>query len=179
MSLEEKQLSSKQIYDGRVVKLFVDDVELIDGNRSIREYMKHSGGAAVLYVEDGKVLLVKQYRYAYGEEIWEIPAGKLEPNEDPFDAAKRELEEETGYIPTQLVKLFQMYPTPGYTNERLYIFWAKECIKGHVHLDEDEFVNMAFLPLEEVVSMVKNDKIRDAKTVAAILQYQLIQKEEL
>lgn len=176
MNLEEKEVSSKQLFNGRVVKLFVDEVELADHSHSVREYMKHSGGAAVLFVKDEKVLLVRQYRYAYREEMWEIPAGKLEPNEDPAVAAARELEEETGYIAQDLKKLFMLYPTPGYTDERLHIYMATKCTQGTRHLDEDEFLNAEFVPLKDVIRMVETGEIHDAKTVAAILQYQLLMK---
>lgn len=176
MEFFEKKLSGKTIYAGKILKLEVDDVELCDGSKSLRECVRHSGGAAVLYVFDGKILLVKQFRYLYQKEIYEIPAGKLEMYEDPAIAAKRELEEETGYIAGELVPLVRIFPTPGYTDEVIYIFEAKNCRLSERKLDEGEFLNACFVNIDDVLKMIENGEICDAKTVVAVYKYLLIRK---
>ena len=171
MSFFEKKLDGKLIYDGKILKLNVDSVLLPDGKTAKREYINHSGGAAVLYVENNKVLLVRQFRYAYGKEIYEIPAGKLEKGEDPKVTAKRELEEETGYIAKDLKELFKLYPTPGYSDEVIYVYLAENCLKSCTNPDEDEFVECEFIEIERVSKMIEDGEICDAKTIAAVYKY--------
>lgn len=173
MKLEEKTVRKNYIYEGKILSLRCDDAELPNGNACKREIVEHSGGAAVLLVNEGKVALVKQYRYAYGEEIYEIPAGKLNAGEDPMLAAARELEEETGYIAERLKLLYVLYPTPGYTNEKIYIYEAEGAKKGAQRLDEDEFLSVEYLPVEKVFEMIGAGEIRDAKTIAAVQSYVL------
>lgn len=171
MKLEEKTVNKNYIYNGKIINLRCDDAFLPDGTPCKREIVEHPGGAAVLCVKDGKVALVKQFRYAYGEELYEIPAGKLEAGEDPKLTARRELSEETGLTAKELVHLFTIYPTPGYTNEKIYIYEAKDIQEGARHLDEGEFLNVEYLPLDRVYQKIENDEIRDAKTVVALLAY--------
>lgn len=171
MSFEEKKISSRVEYDGRILKLEVDDVLLPDGTKSVRECVRHSGGAAVLFIEDNKVALVRQYRYLYGKEIYEIPAGKVDEGEDPAAAALRELEEETGYRAKKLTPLLKIYPSPGYTDEIIHIYLAEDCEKTRQRLDDGEFLTCEFFPLEEVVKMMEEGEICDAKTVAAVYKY--------
>lgn len=171
MSLTEKKLDGEIIYNGKILKLNRDVVELPDGKTAEREYINHSGGSAVLYVENNKVLLVRQFRYAYGKEIYEIPAGKLERGEDPEVAARRELEEETGYIAKGLKELFKLYPSPGYTDEIIYVYLAENCTKSCSNPDYDEFVEGEFVEIEKVCKMIECGEICDAKTVAAIYKY--------
>lgn len=175
MKLIEKKINSNTVYDGKILKFHVDEVELPDGRHSYRECVSHSGGAAVLLVRDGKVLLVKQYRYVYGKEIYEIPAGKLNAGEDPKKAASRELEEETGFK-ASLVHMFDLYPTPGYTDEVIYVYFAKDCEFVGQKLDEGEFLNCEFIDLEKVVEMIGRGEICDAKTVAAVYRYLAVGK---
>lgn len=170
MNFKEKTLSSRKIFDGKIIKLRVDDVELPDGSRSFREYVRHTGGAAVLFVKDGKVALVRQYRYVYGKEIYEIPAGKLERGEDPAKAAARELEEETGYR-AECVPFLEIYPTPGYTDEVIHIYIAENARFVGQKCDEGEFLTCSFVALDEVVKMIESGEICDAKTVAAVYKY--------
>lgn len=132
MNLTEKTVEKHTLYKGFIINLRVDDALLPDGRPCKREMVEHPGGAAVLCVEEGKVLLVRQFRYAYGEELLEIPAGKLDKGEDPAHAAARELEEETGRVAERVEKLFTLYPTPGYTNEKLHVFLAHGVHMGHV-----------------------------------------------
>ena len=176
MNYEEKTIRKNYIYNGKILTLRCDDAELPNGQPCKREIIEHSGGACVLYVEQGKILLVRQYRYAYGESIYEIPAGKLEPNEDPMYAAKRELEEEGGIQTDDLDLLFIDYPTPGYTNEKIYIYRAHSGTRVQAHLDEDEFLDAEFIPEEKVWEMLKNGEIRDGKTIIALQAYFLSKK---
>ncbi len=167
----EKTVNKRYVYRGKIVNLRCDDAELPDGSPCKREIVEHPGGAAVLCVRDGKVALVRQYRYAYSEELWEIPAGKLERGEDPARAAARELGEETGLKAEELVPLITLYPTPGYTDEKIHIFLAKGIKEGERHPDADEFLDVAFIPLEEAYAMIGRGELRDGKTVAALLLY--------
>lgn len=175
MNLTEKKLSSRTVYDGKILKLTVDDVQLPDGKRGVRECVRHCGGAAVLLVKDGKIALVKQHRYLYGKDICEIPAGKLEEGEDPAAGAARECEEETGYF-AEVVKLLEIYPSPGYTDEVIHIYLAKNARFVGQHADDGEFLTCEFVPLEKVVKMIEMGEICDAKTVAAIYKYLSIKK---
>lgn len=170
MNMTEKTLSSRTVYDGKILKLTVDDVQLPDGKKSVRECVRHCGGAAVLLVLDGKVALVRQHRYLYGRDIYEIPAGKLEAGEDPAAGAARECEEETGYR-AEVEKLLEIYPSPGYTDEVIHIFSAKNAEYVGQRTDDGEFLTCEFIPLERVVKMLESGEICDAKTVAAVYKY--------
>lgn len=176
MSFAEKKLYGKTLYDGKILRLEVDEVELPDGSKSTRECVRHHGGAAVLCVIDGNILLVKQFRYLYGKEIYEIPAGKLEKGEDPEVGAGRELEEETGYRAEKLEKFLTVYPTPGYTDEIIHVYFADRCTKTRKKLDEGEFAESFLIPFGKVLEMVESGQICDAKTVAAVYKYALIKK---
>ena len=176
MSFYEKKIDGKSIYNGKILNLEVDNVLLPDGKTAKRECVRHSGGAAVLYVQNDRVLLVKQYRYLYGKEIYEIPAGKLEKGEDPLIAAKREFSEETGFIAGEMLPLLKLYPTPGYTDEVIHIYQAKNCRAASQKLDEGEFLSLNFVELEKVLKMIDSGEICDAKTVAAVYKYLLTEK---
>ncbi len=176
MNLEEKTTKINYIYRGKIINVRCDEAELPDGRPCKREMIEHPGGASVLCVHEGKAALVRQFRYAYGEALLEIPAGKLERGEDPMLAAKRELEEETGLTAESLRHIFTLYPTPGYTNEKIYIYEAVNVKKGQQHLDEGEFLNVVYLPVEEAVRMVKEGEICDAKTIVALQHYLLHNK---
>ena len=151
---EEKTIRKNYIYQGKILNLRVDDALLEDGTKCKREIVEHGGGACVLYVENESVLFVKQYRYAYGETLCEIPAGKLNQGEDPKIAAARELEEETGVKAARLELIYETYPTPGYTNERIYIYRAFDGIRTQTHLDEGEFLDVEYIPLEKAKEML-------------------------
>ena len=170
MKLSEKQLSSKTQYAGKILTLNIDEVELPDGARAMRECVRHSGGAAVLLIKNNEVLLVKQFRYLYGKAIYEIPAGKLNADEDGAVAAARELEEETGYK-AKLVPFLEIYPSPGYTDEIIHIYYAESFEYVQQKLDEGEFLLTEFIPLSKVVKMIESGEICDAKTVSAIYKY--------
>lgn len=175
MNFMEEKVDGIRVYDGRILKLEVDSVRLPDGHLSKREIIRHSGGAAVLLVKEGKVLLVKQFRYAYGKEIYEIPAGKLNAGEDPAISAARELEEETGYR-AELVHALDLYPTPGYTDEIIHVYFAKKYEFVGQKLDEGEFLRCEFVPVARVAEMIESGEINDAKTVAAVYRYLLTEK---
>lgn len=167
----EKTVKKNYVYQGKILNLRKDDALLPDGRPCVREIVEHSGGACVLYVKDGKVLLVKQFRYAYGESIYELPAGKLEKGEDPKITALRELEEETGVKAKAAEHLFTVYPTPGYTNEKIYIYEVTDGERGQTRLDDGEFLDAVFLPLDEVKAMLQSGEIKDAKTLIALQAY--------
>ncbi len=171
MEYVEKTVKKNYIYKGKILTLRKDDALLPDGSACIREIIEHSGGACALYVENDKVLLVRQYRYAYGESIYELPAGKLNVGEDPMLAAKRELEEETGIKASRLELLYVIYPTPGYTDEKVYIYRAFDGERVNRHLDEGEFVDVVWVSLDEAKDMLKRGEIKDAKTVIGLQAY--------
>lgn len=170
MKLYEKQIKSETVYKGRILTLEVDGVELPDGSASVRECVRHSGGAAVLLIKDGNVLLVKQYRYLYKKAIYEIPAGKLNGGERAEIAAARELEEETGYS-ASIKPLLKLYPSPGYTDEIIHVYLAESFEYVGRRLDEGEFLDCEFIPLEKVKTMIEEGEICDAKTVSAVYAY--------
>lgn len=131
----------------------------------------HPGAAAVLAVQDGKVLLVEQYRPAAGRQMLELPAGTIDRSESPLDCARRELEEETGYSAENWEVLGHIYPTPGYTNEVLHLFCASGLTKGEQRLEEGEDIDVRWIPLEEVEAMIDRGEINDAKTIISVLKY--------
>lgn len=176
MDLTEKTVKKNYLYRGKIVSLRCDDAVLPDGKACKREVVEHSGGACVLCVKDGNVALVRQFRYAYGEELLEIPAGKINEGERPKDCASRELSEETGLCAEKLELWHVLYPTPGYDNEKIYIYFARGVTQGEAHLDEGEFLNVVFLPVEEALKRIEEDKIRDAKTIVALYRYALTQR---
>ncbi len=167
----ETKLTSKQIYNGKVIKVFEDTVALENGNTSTREVVRHNGGVGVIAVIDGKILLVKQYRYVNDCYTLEIPAGKLEFDEEPEECGLRELEEETGYTATKMIKITEAIPTPGYCDEHIHIYLAdglekKDNPKG---CDEDEFIDVIQLDIKSAYNYVLNGDIVDMKTIVAIL----------
>jgi len=169
---EEKTTKTTPIYDGKIVKLQVDDVTLPNGNVAKREIIKHPGAVAVIAVTDeGKLVLVEQYRKALERSIVEIPAGKLEPGEEPIVTARRELEEETGYGAQSLTYLQAFATSPGFADEIIHLFVAKDLytIENKADLDEDEFVELVEVSLEEAGQMVADERIYDAKTAFAVL----------
>lgn len=174
--LEEKVVRKNYVYQGKILSVRSDDALLPDGKPCKREIVEHSGGVGILYVEDGKVLLVKQYRYAFGKSIYEIPAGKLEKGEDPALAAKRELSEEAGIEAGEMKHLVTYYPTCGYSTEKIHLFEALDCRHGTAHLDEDEFLNVEYIEAQKVWEMIRSGEIQDSKTIVALQQYLLNRK---
>ena len=178
MDLTEKKLSSRQIFDGVVVKLFVDEVELPNGEKSVREIVRHPGAVSVVPVDnDGNVIMVRQYRYAFGQVLLEIPAGKLEKGEEPLPAAMRELEEETGTVAGKMEYLGELYTTVAIFDEKIHMYLATDLTYKDAHPDQDEFLEVKKVPLDTLVKMVMNGEIKDSKTQVAILKADKILKE--
>lgn len=171
MELFEKRLSSRQIFDGVVVKLFVDEVELPDGTKSVREIVRHPGAVCVVPVTDnGEVIMVRQFRYAFNQVLLEIPAGKLEPGEDPLRAALRELEEESGVVASNVEYMGELYTTVAIFDERIHMYLATGLTYKDAHPDQGEFLEVEKIPLCRLVDMVMNGEIKDSKTQIAILK---------
>lgn len=164
----ETSLKKSYVYKGRILNLRVDDVILPDGKEAKREIIEHSGGAAVLVEKEDSVLFVKQYRYAFEKEVYEIPAGKLNLGEEPKVAARRELEEECGYKASDIKKLCSAYATPGYSTEIIHIFRADGITETQTHLDEDEFLTSEWIKKDRIKQMIANGEICDAKTLIAL-----------
>lgn len=166
MILKEKTITSETKFEGKIIKARVENVELENGQKAYREFVDHPGGVGVVAITPGrKMLMVQQFRKAIEGETIEIPAGKLEGGEDPLECGKRELEEETGYKAKEFISLGYIYPSPGFTNEKTYIYLAKDLYKGTVNPDEDEFLDILEIPIEEIHSMIMKNEINDAKSV--------------
>jgi ADP-ribose pyrophosphatase len=168
--IEEKILASEPLYEGKLVSLYRDTVQLPDGQQAFRETIKHPGAVAMVpLLPGGDVLLVRQYRTAAQKVLLEIPAGTLEPGEDPLEAAARELREEIGYRPGKLVRLGAEYTAPGYTSELIHLFLATELESARLAGDADEFLEVVRLPLAEGLRRVVQGEILDGKTQIALL----------
>lgn len=168
----EAMLESKEIFNGRVIRVTLDKVQLEDGTTSTREVVHHHGGACVLPVDaDGNVTMVRQFRYALGEELWELPAGKLEAGEDAFEAAKRELSEECGLTADTYTELGVVYPTVGYDSEKIYLWAAEGLHTVGQHLDAGEFLDVVKMPFAQALGLVMDGTIKDSKTQIALLKY--------
>ena len=170
--LFEETLSSEMIFDGRVVKLYRDEVMLENGEKAIREVIKHPGGVCVLPLDDdGNIYMVRQFRYPFKEVLLEIPAGKKEYGEEPLECGIRELSEEIGATAGNVVPLGKLSPTVAYDTEVIYMYLARDLsFSGEQHLDPEEFVDVVKMPFEEAYQMVLRDEIPDAKTQLAILK---------
>lgn len=171
-NLVEVQTDSQEIFDGAIVHLYKDTVTLPNGHSAFREVIRHVGAVAVVpLLDDGRVIVERQFRYPLNEVITEIPAGKLDSfTEDRLSAAKRELEEETGYRAAHWQELGDFHPTPAYCDEKITLYLATGLQEGTRHLDEDEFLNMVAVPLSELVADVMAGRITDGKTQTAILK---------
>ena len=170
--LKETQTASEQIFDGKILHLYVDAIRLPDGKPAQRELVRHIGAVCVIPVtDDGMVVMERQYRYPVDEVILEIPAGKLDSKDEDHEAAAlRELEEETGYRAGKLIPLGKFYPACAYSDETIWMYLAKGLTKGERHLDEDEFLDVELIPLTDLVRQVMAGEIPDAKTQIAILK---------
>ena len=170
----EEKIASREVFRGRIFSVTEDRVRLEDGEESRREIVHHHGGAAVLALdEERKVLLVRQFRYAFGQELLELPAGKVEPGEAPEVCGRRELEEECGYKAGSFELLSVLYPTVGYCSEVIHIYLARDLVPCGQRLDEGEFLSLERLPLEEALQMVLAGEVPDAKTQIGLLTYAL------
>ncbi len=171
MDLTEKTIKSKHVFDGVVVDLWVDEVQLPNGNQGVREIIHHPGGVCVFGVDDNNnVIMVRQFRIATEQVLLEIPAGKLEYGENPLSAAKREFQEETGMVADEIISMGYFYPTPAYCKEKIYMYFAKGLKQQSQNLDDDEFLEVLKIPYKQLYSMVLNNEIIDGKTALATLR---------
>ena len=180
MDMTEKKVSSRLVYDGKILRLHVDTVELPNGRQALREVADHPGGVAIVAIDnDGNVLTVRQYRYVFSRVMEEIPAGKLERGENPRDAALRELKEETGATPERFTGLGPIVVSPGAYGEVLHLYLAEGLSMGATSPDEDEFLDLVKTPFSEMVRRVLDCELTDAKTVAGVLKvYALRQRKQ-
>lgn len=173
--LYEKTLEDKSIFQGKIIDVHLQKVKLPNGNESYREIVYHPGAVAVLpLTTDGRLIVVRQFRKALERSIIEIPAGKLEKNEDPYMCALRELKEETGCTTDDLRFVVSFYTSPGFANEIIHLYLAQNCILGANQLDEDEFVELLTVTLEEAKKLILEQEIIDAKTILSIYYWELL-----
>ena len=168
--LKETKISSEQKFSGRLIDLYLDQVELPNGETTTREWIDHPGAVCLIPIlPDGKICLIRQFRYGPGEEFIEIPAGKLDAGEAPLDCAYRELEEETGYRTNKLTFLTNIHPAIGFSNEKMWMYLAEELELSKKKLDEDEFLELLPTPLNKALEWVFSGKITDVKTIIGIM----------
>ncbi len=170
MKLKEKLYKKNRIYAGKVVDFYSDEIILPNGKKAVREYLAHPGAVAVVpFINETDIIMVKQYRYPVNKITYELPAGKLDRKESLLKCARRELKEETGYGAKKIKKLISFYPSTAFSDEELHIYSACGLIEGKENPDEDEFINRVIVPFKKALNMVKTGKIKDAKTVIALL----------
>lgn len=170
MDFFEATVNTQYIFSGKILKLRLDEVELPDGKYSTREIVEHPGAVAIIPIdEDKNVIMVRQYRKPVEEVLLEIPAGKLEANEDVHTCAQRELLEETGYKAEKMIHIMEFYTTPGFSNEKMSLFLALGLEAAESKADEDEFIKREKIPLDKAIEMIKNGEIKDAKTIVGLL----------
>lgn len=170
---EEVTVGTKPIFSGKIISLEVEEVRLPDGKTATREIVRHPGAVAVLALHEDKLIVVEQYRKPLGRSQVEIPAGKLEPGEDPAEAAKRELEEETGYACESVRLLTSFYTSPGFADELLHLYVAEGLTPGEAKPDEDEFLHAEAISFDTAKRYMAEQRISDAKTIAAVYAWQL------
>lgn len=175
--LKEKYLSTEPVYDGRIIKVQVDTVLLPDGEKAKREVVKHPGAVVILPLTDrNEIVMVRQYRHPTGEVLLELPAGKRDGRESPLVCARRELEEETGLMASRWRVLLSFYTSPGFCDELLYLVLARGLTQGEPHPDDEEFIDVVTLPVDEAGRMVFSGEIRDAKTIIGILALKALEE---
>ena len=168
--LKEDKISSTQIFSGKLIDLYLDNVRLPNGKKSTREWIDHPGAVCIVPILDnGDILLIRQFRYGPREEFIEIPAGKIDKNEDPLKCGLRELEEETGYKSNKLTFLTNIHPAIGFSNEKMWMYLAEELELSKKKLDEDEFLELLPTPLNQAIEWVFSGKITDVKTIIGIM----------
>ena len=168
--LKETPKSSEKIFSGRLIDLYFDQIELPNGKSSTREWIKHPGAVCIIPIlPNGNLCLIRQYRYGPRAEFIEIPAGKLDVGEDPLVCAKRELEEEIGYIAGKLTFLTNIHPAIGFSNEKMWVYLAEDLILSKQSLDQDEFLELYPIPVKKAIDLIYEGKITDVKTVIGIL----------
>jgi ADP-ribose pyrophosphatase len=165
-----RRLSTRRVYEGKVLSVDVDEVEEPGGVRATREVVRHHGSVAVLAVQDdGRVFLVRQYRYAVDDALWELPAGRLDAGEDPEAGAQRELQEEIGFRAGRMEKLAFFYTTPGFCDEAMHVFRGSQLVPSKAEADDDERIEIGAFTRDELRAMVANGAIREGKTLVAVL----------
>ena len=175
MKLKEKLHKRNRVYSGKAVSFSVDHIILPDGKKATREFLEHPGAVAVLpFVDQENIVLVRQYRYPVREITYEIPAGKLQGKENLLSCVRRELEEETGFYAKKIKKLLSFWPTPAFSNEVLHIYLARDLKLTKKNPDDDEFIDHIEISFKKALKMVESGKIRDSKTVIALLYWQNI-----
>jgi len=175
--LVEKTLSSQLIYEGRAVKLRVDTVKMASGRETTREIVEHSDCVAIIAIDaDDNVLLVNQFRKPVERELLEIPAGGIEPGEDPVATVRREMSEETGYLPRKVERLGGFYSTPGYCTEYLYLYLVTDLIPSQLHAEDTENIRLVRVPISQIPSLITSGSICDAKSIAGLLTFFEYQK---
>ncbi len=178
MELKETMVSTETVYKGIIVNVRRDKAKLIDGRITNREVVEHPGGVCVFALDnEGKVILVRQYRYPMQEVVLELPAGKLEKGEDPSDSGLRELGEETGLVPQTYLPMGVSFSSPGIMEEKIYYFFATDLVQGPIHPDDGEFLEVVRVPYEELLEMARKGEIKDAKTLVAILKASMVLEE--
>ncbi len=174
--MKEKKISSKLIFEGKIMKVYKDDVLLDNGRTSTREVVIKPQAVCILPIIDDKVILIKQFRYPLNKVVYELPAGMIEHDEIPLNAAIRELEEETGYKALEINSLGNIYTSFGFTDELIHLYYACNLVKTHVNFDFDEDIETYMVNFDELLNMIKNGDIVDAKTICAINNYILFNK---
>ena len=178
MELKETMVSTETVYKGIIVNVRRDKAKLIDGRITNREVVEHPGGVCVFALDnEGKVILVRQYRYPMQEVVLELPAGKLEKGEDPSDSGLRELGEETGLVPQTYLPMGVSFSSPGIMEEKIHYFFATDLVQGPTHPDDGEFLEVVRVPYEELLEMARKGEIKDAKTLVAILKASMVLEE--
>lgn len=174
----ERTMKSEKIYDGKILSLKIDTVELPNRKYSKREIVEHNPVSAIVAVtNEDEILMVKQYRKAVDKYIYEIPAGILELNESPQEGALRELEEETGFVTEDIEYILEFFSSPGFCTEKVYVFVAENLIKKEQKLDEDEFLECEKIPFDDILKMIEVGEIVDAKSIAGILAYNQMRRK--
>ena len=178
MNLEEKKLHSEIKFKGKIITVCLDDAEIPGGAVKKREVVRHGGGVCVVPItENDEILTVEQFRYPYMEVLEEVPAGKRENGEDPLECGRRELLEETGCTADRFVLLGELYPSPGYCSEIIFMYAAKGLHYGESHPDDDEFLNLKKTPLKDLTKKILSGEIKDAKTQAAVLKVNELKRQ--
>lgn len=179
MELKEISVTKKTVYDGIIVRVRQDKARLIDDSIVDREVVEHPGGVAIIAIDENQeVVMVKQFRYPVGDAVLELPAGKLEPGEDPAVCAARELEEETGIRAEEMRYLGCSYSSPGIFAEKIHLYLARKLQQGEAHPEEGEFLEVLRIPLEKLLNMVSENRIMDAKTMVGLLKASLLLQNE-
>jgi len=175
--LAEETLSSRKVFEGRALKLRVDSVKLPNGRKTTREIVEHENCVAIVALDDAdNILLVKQFRKPVEKELLEIPAGGIDPGESPEDAVRREMREETGFLPQKVEKMGGFYSSPGFCTEYLYLYLATDLVSSPLQAEDSENISLVRVPLAEILGLIASDAIVDAKSIAGLLVFREYQK---